>query len=187
MDVGIFSPERLVTDIDGACEAEKMARDEGLTIVLTNEEFDLANPGHVRLLHEASKLADLLFVGIKSDSTIQSYDLPIISEFDRAYMIAALGCVDVVFIYGDPDFSKPLEKIRPDVYVAESDGEVPVLSDDEKKVIDKLEIAVKNISIYSGYSTANIINRIVNSMTKWGMEWGPIQCLFDRKKTAPGV
>jgi D-beta-D-heptose 7-phosphate kinase/D-beta-D-heptose 1-phosphate adenosyltransferase len=186
MDVGLFSPERLITDLEGACYAGKMARDEELTIAMTSGMFDLANTGHVRFLHEVSKLADLLFVGVRSDSTfVFSNDLPIVSEFDRAYMVAAIGCVDVVFIYDSTDFTIPLSLIKPDVYV--KDGEtfdLPILQS-EKDAIDKFEITVKNIAIYPGSSTIAFIDRIKTLKTKWKTQWGPIQCLFGKAKTAP--
>ena len=190
MDVGFFSPERLITDLDGACEARRIATEEGLTVVLTNGCFDLAHTGHVRFLHDASKLGDLLFVGINSDRTVEALkggDRPIISEFDRAYMVASLGCVDVVFIFDTLDFLDPIDLLVPDVYVKGGDYTLDTLDSNERTILEKLEVKIRILPLVHGASTTNLVDHIKSRGTKWKTQWPQVRALWGKKEVVPSA
>ncbi|MGH7477356.1 MAG: D-glycero-beta-D-manno-heptose 1-phosphate adenylyltransferase [Longimicrobiales bacterium] len=93
-------------------------------LVFTNGCFDLLHAGHVDYLHEARGLGDKLVVGVNSDPSvrrIKGAPRPIVSQRDRALLIAALESVDVVTVF---DEDTPLELIRallPDVLVKGAD------------------------------------------------------------------
>src|SRR5215475_5297889 len=85
-------------------ERERLRR-EGKRVVLTNGCFDLLHPGHVRYLDQAKSLGDHLIVAINSDRSVRELkgpDRPILSENERAEVLAALGCVDFLAIFDDP-------------------------------------------------------------------------------------
>ena len=88
--------------------------------------FDLLHSGHVKFLSEAAKLGDL-YVSIGSDKTV--FDLKrrktLCPENERLYMVQALRCVKEAFIAsgsGYLDFLPELERIKPDIFVVNSDG-----------------------------------------------------------------
>ncbi|NTV24298.1 MAG: adenylyltransferase/cytidyltransferase family protein, partial [Nanoarchaeota archaeon] len=71
-------------------------------IVTTNGAFDLFHVGHLKTLLFAKAQGDILIVGINSDSSIKRYKSekrPIISQEERAEIVAAIGCVDYVTIF----------------------------------------------------------------------------------------
>ncbi len=93
---------------------------KGLSIATLNGSFDLMHAGHLFIIHEASKQADLLIVALNSDASIQKYkspDRPIVPLQYRLEMMAALEFVDYVTWFEEVDPRALLEKIRPDVHV----------------------------------------------------------------------
>ena len=80
-------------------------------VVFTNGCFDLLHPGHVRSLDRGRSLGDLLVVGINSDASVRALKgpgRPVVSERERAEVLAALASVDFVVIF---DESTPRELI----------------------------------------------------------------------------
>jgi len=106
-----------------ADEITRLANDyrrQGKRIVFTNGCFDLLHVGHVSYLQEAAKLGDVLIVAVNSDASVRRLKgptRPIISDHDRAILLAAMGCVSHVLIFEDDTPRSLLERIRPDVLV----------------------------------------------------------------------
>src|SRR5205085_11739156 len=79
-------------------------RASGKRLVATNGCFDILHVGHVRYLPAARALGDALVVGINSDAStreLKGSGRPINNENDRAEVVAALACVDLVTIFPD--------------------------------------------------------------------------------------
>ena len=185
MNVGLLSPERLVTSLRGAQEAKQCADEEDLTVVLTNGCFDLVHPGHVRYLHKASKLGDLLFVGINDDDSIarlKGEDRPVISEFDRAYLVASLDCVDLVFIFHTFDFLAPLELLKPNVYVKGGDYTIDTIVRPERNLCEKLGIKVEIMPGVANASASGLIDHIRSRKTRYTTTWPPVTPLWPKVK-----
>ncbi|PIS02566.1 MAG: D-glycero-beta-D-manno-heptose 1-phosphate adenylyltransferase [Chlamydiae bacterium CG10_big_fil_rev_8_21_14_0_10_42_34] len=109
----LIEPELLQSKV-----AELRARH--LTIATLNGSFDLIHAGHLFMIHEASKQADVLIVAMNSDASIQKYkskERPIISLKYRLEMLAALQFVDYVTWFEETDPCEILSKIKPDVHV----------------------------------------------------------------------
>jgi rfaE bifunctional protein nucleotidyltransferase chain/domain len=93
-------------------------------VAFTNGVFDLLHPGHIDLLTAARSRADALIVALNSDASVRRLkgpSRPIRSEAERAYVMAALECVDAVTLF---EQDTPLELIlalRPDVLVKGGD------------------------------------------------------------------
>ncbi|HLB12482.1 MAG TPA: adenylyltransferase/cytidyltransferase family protein, partial [Dehalococcoidia bacterium] len=69
----------------------------GRKVVLTNGCFDLLHVGHLRYLRQAKALGDILIVGVNDDVSVgrlKGSRRPVISQDDRAEMVAALDGVD---------------------------------------------------------------------------------------------
>ncbi len=72
----------------------------GVRRVVTFGTFDVLHIGHVNILERARALGDRLAVGVSSDALnlAKKGRLPIYAAADRMAMIAALRCVDEVFV-----------------------------------------------------------------------------------------
>lgn len=99
-------------------------RTNGETIVFTNGCFDVFHAGHVDSLTRARALGDRLIVALNSDSSVahlKGAERPINTQADRAAVLAALACVDVILIFDEDTPERVLQKLRPDVLVKGGD------------------------------------------------------------------
>ncbi len=132
-------------------------------IVFTNGCFDLLHTGHIHLLQSAAKEGDRLIVGLNTDTSIRKLkgpSRPVLAEEDRAAILAALECVDMVVLFAEPTPLQLIETIRPDVIVKGCDyrknevvGADLVESWGGKVVLFPLE---------EGKSTSSLIRSIAN-------------------------
>ena len=109
---------------DAVAAAVGEDRRAGRTIAFANGVFDLLHVGHVRYLEAARAEADRLVVAVNADSSVHALKgpgRPILSEADRAELVAALRAVDYVTIFGEPTVAPLLELLRPDVHCKGTD------------------------------------------------------------------
>ena len=141
---------------------EKIAslRSLGKKIATLNGSFDLLHAGHLYMLYEASKVADVLIVALNSDASIRGYkspDRPIIGLQDRMEMLSALAFVDHVTWFEELDPRNLLEIIRPDVHVNGVEyGENCIEAEVVKLHGGKLHLVPR----IEGLSTSNVIKKI---------------------------
>lgn len=88
--------------------------------------YDMLHSGHVAFFKEASRYGDL-YVGIGSDATIEElkHRKTVYSEKERLYMVKAIRYVTDAYINpgsGMMDFIETVNKVKPDVFVVNSDG-----------------------------------------------------------------
>ena len=106
------------------------ARAAGLErpVVLTNGVFDILHRGHVTYLSRARALGACLVVAVNADTSVRALgkgaDRPINGEDDRAALLAALECVDLVTIFDETVPLPVLELVRPEIYVKGGDYDV---------------------------------------------------------------
>ena len=101
-----------------AARAVRRARRQGLRIVFTNGCFDLLHVGHVRSLEQARSLGDLLVVGVNSDASVRRIkgpSRPLVPARQRAEVLAALACVDLVVVFPEPTPLRLIRAVSPDV------------------------------------------------------------------------
>src|SRR6266567_5045377 len=70
--------------------------------VFTNGCFDLLHLGHVYYLQDARSLGDFLILGLNGDESVRQLKgegRPLVSEMERAEILAALTCIDYVTIF----------------------------------------------------------------------------------------
>ncbi len=136
-------------------------RKQGKKIAFTNGCFDILHVGHVRYLREAKKTADILVLALNSDTSVKKIKgekRPLVTQEDRAEIMAALEFIDFVTIF---DETTPLELInllKPDVLIKGGDwAEDKVVGRDEiKKWGGKLTLIPK----INGKSTTSIVDKI---------------------------
>ncbi len=100
------------------------ARTAGATIVLANGCFDLFHVGHVRYLCGAKELGSLLVVAVNSDEQVQALKgkgRPYMPLAERAEIVSAFRCVDIVTAFDEPTVEQMVEAIRPDIHAKGTD------------------------------------------------------------------
>ncbi len=103
---------------DALLAARARAKAEGRSVVQCHGCFDIVHPGHLRHLRHAKSQGDILLVTITGDSMInKGTGRPLIPQELRAENLAALDCVDWVYIEPRPTALELLEDVRPDIYV----------------------------------------------------------------------
>ena len=138
-------------------ETVKRLRRDGKKIVFTNGCFDILHLGHIRYLEKAKSFGDVLIVGLNSDESVKRLkgkDRPVNSQYDRAYLLAALESVDYVTIFGEDTPYELLETIRPDILVKGGDYA-------GKEVVGR-ELAgqLRIVEFVEGRSTTGIIEKM---------------------------
>ncbi len=139
----------------------------GKKIVFTNGCFDLFNAKHMEFLTKASKLGDVLVVGINSDrsvSRIKGKSRPIIKIEDRLKMVAVLPGVDYLTVFDEILPSKLIKSLRPDVFVKGGDYKISDLP--EAKVVWQYGGVVKLVPKIEGMSATSLIEDIVRKHKK---------------------
>lgn len=115
---------KLAASLEAAAETVAAWRAEGRTVALANGVFDLLHVGHVRYLQGAKALADRLVVAVNSDASTRAYKgpgRPVIPEHERAELVAALACTDLVVVFQEPDVRRVIRALKPDVHVKGTD------------------------------------------------------------------
>lgn len=131
-------------------------------LVFTNGCFDILHRGHVTCLAQARALGAALVVALNTDESVRRLgkgsDRPINALPDRAAVIAALGCVDLVTWF---DQDTPLETIlqcRPQILVKGGDWA-------PSQIVGAAEVlgwggAVHSIPFQHERSTTQLLGRI---------------------------
>ncbi len=136
-------------------------RASGQTLVFTNGCFDVLHVGHVRYLEAARLLGDALLVAINSDRSVRELKgagRPVVSEDERAEMLAALSAVTYVCVFDDVSPRRLIAEVLPDVLVKGGDYSI-----DEIHGREEVEAAggrVVALPFVEGASTSSIIERI---------------------------
>lgn len=110
--------------IDEAARLAARLRAEGKRIVLANGCFDLLHVGHIRYLHDARKLGDVLFLGVNDDAAVmrlKGQGRPVMPVQERVEILQALRDVDHVVIFGGDTADALVERLRPDVHAKGTD------------------------------------------------------------------
>ncbi len=141
----------------------------GLRVGFTNGCFDILHLGHVNYLNDARSKCDRLVVGMNSDASVRSLKgsaRPIHDETSRASVLAALGSVDMVVIFGakksgqDNTACELLSMLHPDIYFKGGDYCIDQIP--EAPIIHKNGGKVEIMPIYNGHSTTNSLERMDN-------------------------
>jgi len=130
-----------------------------LTSVAVSGYFDPIHVGHLEFLELAKKLGDHLTVIINNNLQAElKKGSSFMDEKDRMEIVAALRCVDEVFLSIDTDKSvcKSLEHIKPDIFANGGDrllDEIPetaVMKKYNIKMVDGLGSKIRSSSDLTG-------------------------------------
>jgi cytidyltransferase-like protein len=97
--------------------------------VLVSGCFDLLHGGHIAFLKSASQLG-FLYVAVGADANLMLLkgERPHFSQEERVFMVNSIRYVKEAFIAsgsGILDFKPDIERIKPDIFVVNSDGHTP--------------------------------------------------------------
>lgn len=151
-----------MTDLDAALAKVEGWQATDSRVVFTNGCFDLLHPGHISLLYKARSLGDRLVVGLNTDASIKRLKgsgRPILSEQDRAAMLGALECVDLVVPFDEDTPIELIKKIRPDILVKGSDYTPDRVVG--KEVVESYGGSVKLVDLVEGYSTTRLTEKVI--------------------------
>ena len=157
----------------------------GRKIVFTNGCFDLLHVGHVTYLAEAAAFGDVLVVGVNSDASVRRLkgpSRPVISESDRAAMLAALACVEAVVIFDEDTPHRLLEALRPDVLV--KGGTYAPSEVVGREIVEAYGGEIRVTSVVDGISTTQIVQSLVDQRS--AKEVIPLSTVWKGRMRAAG-
>ena len=136
------------------------ARKRGRKIVFTNGCFDILHAGHLATLEGSKRLGDLLVVGLNSDTSVRGLkgnSRPVISQDNRASLLAGLACVDVVVIFDTETPEELIRQLDPHVLVKGGDYTVDQIAGADLVLSRGGEVLA--LSLLPGLSTTMILDR----------------------------
>ena len=145
-------------DLIAAVAADRAA---GRAVAFANGCFDLLHVGHVRYLQAAAAEADRLVVAINDDRSVAALkgpNRPLLSEQDRAELVAALRGVDYVVIFPEPTVTPLLVALRPDVHCKGTDYTVDTVP--ERDTVRAYGGRIAIVGDPKDHSTRDLLARI---------------------------
>jgi len=110
--------------VDEAVRLAERLRAEGKRIVLANGCFDVLHVGHIRYLHDARRLGDVLFLGLNDDASVarlKGRGRPVMPLDERAEILQSLRDVDHVVVFTEDTADDLVARLRPDVHAKGTD------------------------------------------------------------------
>ena len=150
----VLSRGELIAEV----EADRAA---GRTVAFANGCFDLLHVGHVRYLEAAAREADRLVVAINDDRSVAALkgpNRPLLSESDRAELVAALRGVDYVVIFPEPTVTPLLLALKPDVHCKGTDYIVDTVP--ERETVRSYGGRIAIVGDPKDHSTRDLLTRI---------------------------
>ncbi len=139
-------------------------RAAGQQIVFTNGCFDIVHLGHIDYLEKARHLGNRLILGLNTDASVSCIKgplRPVVNEYARARLMAALEFVDAVTLFCEPTPLELIEAVQPDVLVKGNDYTVATIVGAD--FVLGRGGRVETIELVPGYSTTRLIERIKQS------------------------
>ncbi len=136
-------------------------KNHGNKIVFTNGCFDILHAGHIKLLHAAAKNGTKLIIGLNSDSSVKRLKgsgRPVLPENERAALLSAIYCVDMVVIFDEDTPINLIKSFAPDILVKGGDYTIETVVGHD--IVTKNNGSVVLVPLEVGISTTNIIKSL---------------------------
>jgi D-beta-D-heptose 7-phosphate kinase/D-beta-D-heptose 1-phosphate adenosyltransferase len=138
-------------------------KQRGERIVFTNGCFDLLHLGHIKLLHEAKSIGEVLVVGLNTDASVKRLkgpSRPCLEEKERAHILASLDCVNYVTLFDEDTPLNLIELLKPDILVKGADyTKDEVVGGD---VVEAYGGQVRLVNLVENQSTSCLIKNIID-------------------------
>ncbi len=140
-------------------------------VCATNGVFDLITACHVGFfeLVNAQHREALLLVGVNDDASVRELKgqrRPINPQMDRLTVVAALECVDYVYLFSGKRATEFLKLAEPDVWI-KGGYRTDTLDPDEADAVKACGGKIELIPLLHGRSTTDIIERIKNEQSDY--------------------
>lgn len=132
-------------------------------VVFTNGCFDILHRGHVEYLAKAASLADIMVVGLNTDSSVKRLKgskRPVQDETSRALILASLSFVSKVVLFDEDTPYDLIKFIQPDVLVKGSDYKAEDIVGYD--IVSAKGGEVVTIDLVDGYSTTAIVRKLIS-------------------------
>jgi len=152
-----------VVSLEEAAARAAACRRAGKTVVYANGCFDLLHLGHVRTLECAKRLGDVLIVGVNADESarqLKGPGRPVFGERERAELVAALECVDLVVIFPELSSLPVLQALKPEVWVKGGDYLLETVNQEERAFVESYGGRLELSERVPGASTTEITERV---------------------------
>lgn len=133
-------------------QAQELREATDKSIVFRSGCFDILHIGHIKTLEQDREVADIVVVGVGMDSNISANKRkPLYDQYNRAYMLASLTCVDYVVILEEPsiqnvDHTHLLSLLKPDMWHIPTDD---ISIGYKKQIAQKLGINLQVLPLVS--------------------------------------
>jgi len=157
---------RVILDREELRRVREDLRARGRRLVFTNGCFDILHVGHVRYLRQARALGGALLVAVNSDRSVRALKgagRPLMSEGERAELLAALASVDFVTVFDDESPRALIAYLLPDVLAKGGDYALEEIHGREE--VEAAGGRVVSLPFIEGASTTSIIERIKEVMS----------------------
>ena len=105
-------------------EIVQQAKAGGQTVVFTNGAFDLLHVGHIRYLHGAAAIGDIVICALNSDESIRALKgpgRPVMPLEERIEIVGALESIDYVTSFSETTVTRLLLALKPDIHAKGTD------------------------------------------------------------------
>ncbi len=157
---GISSGDKIL-DLERVTKRATEWRASGETIVFTNGCFDLLHVGHIGLLEECRRFGSKLVLGLNSDASVAKLKgpmRPVVSERERAKVMAALAAVDAVVLFDEDTPVELIRALRPNVLVKGGDYTLETVVGHEEVLAFGGRVEI--VPTVEGFSTTNILKKL---------------------------
>lgn len=154
---------KLFLNLDAAVSRREALAREGKKLVLTNGCFDLLHCGHVFYLRAAAALGDELWIGLNGADSVRALKgptRPVQGDFERAFVLGALGFVSGIFFFHTPRLDAEIRALRPDIYAKAGDYTLETLNPAEREALESCGARIEFLPFLSGFSTTSLIGKI---------------------------
>jgi rfaE bifunctional protein nucleotidyltransferase chain/domain len=130
-------------------------------VAFTNGCFDILHAGHIHSLMQAASFADVLIVGLNSDTStkrLKGDNRPVNNEQNRALLLASLVMVDAVVLFDDDTPFELITSVMPDVLVKGGDYTVDTIVGAKEVIANGGTVGI--IPLVEGLSTTSLIQKI---------------------------
>lgn len=139
-----------------------------MKFVVVTGGFDPIHSGHIDYIREASKLGDVLIVGVNSDSWLtRKKGKPFMPWIERAEIVNSLKWVDHVFDFDDSDDSacELLERLKRS-WIGRDD-EIIFANGGDRNSTNNREAKVEGITFVYGVGGSNKKNSSSDILKAW--------------------
>ena len=157
MKRGDLIPQKILTAEEAARRVAQW-RLLGKTIAFTNGVFDILHPGHIFSLTQAAKEADMLIVGLNTDSSVRRLkgeQRPVNKQDSRALVLASLQVVDLIVLFDEDTPLTLINLLMPDVLVKGGDYTVEQVAGSKEVIAAGGRVVIN--PILEGHSTTGLI------------------------------